>query len=452
MDIQLERRYGLPTAICMVVGIVMGSGVFFKAEAVLQATGGDMALGVAAWLIVGAIMVVCTFTFSTLSSRYQKVNGVVDYAEAALGPRYGYYVGWFMAIIYYPTLTSVLAWLSARYFCVLLGWDITGGPCMAIACFFLCMSFAGNALSPWLAGRFQVATTVIKMVPLLLMAVVGTVAGLSSGQLAANFSAAGAAETSAGASLMASVVAVAFAYEGWIIATSINAELKDPKRTLPLALVIGSVIVVATYLFYYVGLSGAVTTGEMMESGEQAAKLAFQRLFGQAAGTGVFVLIVVSCLGVLNGLMLACCRGMYAIAVRGEGPRPELFAQVDLVTHMPVNSSVLGLALCGFWLLYFYGANLTESSWFGPFTFDTSEIPIITLYAFYIPIFFQILRRERDLGFVRRVLTPVLALCGCVFMVYAAFAAHGAAVWYYLVVFGAVMLLGAYFGRKRKGR
>ena len=126
MDIQLERRYGLPTAICMVVGIVMGSGVFFKAEAVLQATGGDMALGVAAWLIVGAIMVVCTFTFSTLSSRYQKVNGVVDYAEAALGPVYGYYVGWFMAIIYYPTLTSVLAWLSARYFCVLLGWDITG--------------------------------------------------------------------------------------------------------------------------------------------------------------------------------------------------------------------------------------------------------------------------------------------------------------------------------------
>ena len=251
---------------------------------------------------------------------------------------------------------------------------------------------------------------------------------------------------------MASVVAVAFAYEGWIIATSINAELKDPKRTLPLALVIGAVIVVATYLFYYVGLSGAVTTGEMMESGEQAAKLAFQRLFGQAAGTGVFVLIVVSCLGVLNGLMLACCRGMYAIAVRGEGPRPELFAQVDPVTRMPVNSSVLGLALCGFWLLYFYGANLTESSWFGPFTFDTSEIPIITLYAFYIPIFFQILRRERDLGFVRRVLTPVLALCGCVFMVYAAFAAHGAAVWYYLVVFGAVMLLGAYFGRKRKGR
>ena len=177
-----------------------------------------------------------------------------------------------------------------------------------------------------------------------------------------------------------------------------------------------------------------------------------ERLFGQAAGTGVFVLIVVSCLGVLNGLMLACCRGMYAIAVRGEGPRPELFAQVDPVTHMPVNSSVLGLALCGFWLLYFYGANLTESSWFGPFTFDTSEIPIITLYAFYIPIFFQILRRERDLGFVRRVLTPVLALCGCVFMVYAAFAAHGAAVWYYLVVFGAVMLLGAYFGRKSKDR
>ena len=61
---QLERKYGLFTAICMVVGIVIGSGVFFKAQTILTRTGGDMPLGILAWLIGGAIMLVCLLTFA----------------------------------------------------------------------------------------------------------------------------------------------------------------------------------------------------------------------------------------------------------------------------------------------------------------------------------------------------------------------------------------------------
>jgi amino acid transporter len=95
-------------------GIVIGSGVFFKAEKILKATGGNLPLGILAWIIGGAIMVVCAYTFSIMATRYEYVNGVVDYAEVAMGKKYGYYVAWFMATIYYPTLTSVLAWVSAR--------------------------------------------------------------------------------------------------------------------------------------------------------------------------------------------------------------------------------------------------------------------------------------------------------------------------------------------------
>ena len=114
-------------------------------------------------------MVVCAYTFATMATKYSYVNGLVDYAEVTCGSKYAYLIGWFMTIIYYPTLTSVLAWVSARYFCVLLGWDITGGSCLAIAAFFLCTSYAVNALSPVLAGKFQVTTTVIKLIPLILM-------------------------------------------------------------------------------------------------------------------------------------------------------------------------------------------------------------------------------------------------------------------------------------------
>ena len=448
MDNQLEKKYGLATAICMVVGTVVGSGVFFKAEAVLNKTGGNMPLGILAWLIVGAIMIVCSYVFATMATKYEKVNGLVDYAEATLGDRYAYNIGWFMATLYTPSLVSVLSWVSARYVCVLLDWDITGGSCMTIACFFLCWNYAMNALAPRVAGKFQVSATVIKMIPLLLMAVVGTVVGISNGQMGAHFAAIGSGAGGDG-SLMGAAVAVAFAYEGWILATSINAELKDAKKNLPLALIAGSFIVVAIYICYYIGLNGAVTTEELMASGQTAAKMAFQRVFGEAAGTGVFVLIVISCLGTLNGLTLACCRGMYALAARGQGPKPEMFRQVDPVTNMATNSSILSLALNAFWLLYFYGANLT-APWFGKFSFDSSELPIVTLYGMYIPMFIMFIAKSKELKPFQRFVMPILGLGGCVFMVYAAFAAYGSTVWYYLIVFAVFMAVGNLFYKKAK--
>ena len=72
MENKLERKYGLFTAICMVVGIVIGSGVFFKAQAILQKTGGDTSLGIIAWIIGGAIMLVCLLTFAFMSQKYEK--------------------------------------------------------------------------------------------------------------------------------------------------------------------------------------------------------------------------------------------------------------------------------------------------------------------------------------------------------------------------------------------
>jgi APA family basic amino acid/polyamine antiporter len=450
MSDRLHKKYGLMTAIAMVVGIVIGSGVFFKAETVLKATGGNMPLGIAAWAIVGLIMIICAATFAVMAAKYERMSGVVDYAEMTVGRNYGYYVGWFMAVIYNPTLTSVLAWVSARYTCVLLGWDITGGAGMTIAGLYLVAVYALNALSPVLAGKFQVTTTAIKLVPLLLMAVIGTVVGLFSGLTASNFNTVVNADISTGNGLFASVAAVAFAYEGWIIATAINAEIKNGKRNLPIALLLGSLIVVFVYILYYIGLAGAVTTEKLMESGQAGAKLAFQNIFGTLGGALIFVFVIISCLGTLNGLTMGCSRGMYALAVRGRGPKPDAFRQVDPATNMPANSAVFGLLLSGAWLLYFYGANLT-APWFGVFNFDTSELPIITLYGGYIPIFIMLMTKERSLGVFKRFVLPALATLSCVFMVVAACFAHRMAAVYYLIVFTVLMMLGALF-HNMKGR
>lgn len=459
---QLEKRYGLPMAICMVVGTVIGSGIFFKAQNVLAATGGDMPLGIVAWVTTGLLMIFCALQFAQMGTRYGKVSGVVDYAEATCGKSYGYYLAWFLANIYYPGMTSVLAWVSARYFGVLFGWSMVSAEVLVLAGFFLIASYTLNAFSPRLAGKFQISATVIKLIPIFLMAVVGTIVGLYNGTLTDNFTNV-ATEVVGGSDsgLLAAIVATVFAYEGWICATSINAELKNAKKNLPLALVIGSLIVVVAYVFYYIGVAGGASNKVLMEEG---ATTAFTNIFGGVGGTVLNICIVISCLGTLNGLMVAATRGMYAISCRNEGPKPDLFGQIDKATNMVTNSSIWGLFVCGVWLLYFYGANLTEGGWFGYFNFDSSELPIITIYALYIPIFVRWMLTEKKLSFVKRFLLPGAAVVACLVMVVAAVYAHGVMpylaaqaegefscpVLFYIIVFAAVMAVGAYFQKPKR--
>ena len=469
MEKKLTKKYGLLTAIAMVVGIVVGSGVFFKAQNILNATDGDMPLGILAWLIGGAVMIVCAYCFATMATKYEKVNGLVDYAEAACGKKYAYMTGWFMTMIYYPCITSVLAWLSARYTLEVFGMmEPTSGTCLALAGLYLCAIYAMNALSPIIAGKFQVSATVIKLIPLTLMAVAGTIYGLivkpdgaSQALLIQNFATAKGGNTDI---LFGSVVATAFAYEGWIVATAINAELKDAKKNLPRALTLGTAIVMCVYIAYYIGVAGGATVETLRNDG---ATTAFTNIFGSVLGTVLKVFVAISCLGTLNGLMLGCTRGIYSLAARNEGPNPKVFSVVDPTTNMPTNSAIVGLLLCAAWLFYFFAANLaslfvanydtstanglvkligtlnTETNtisvnWFG---FDSSEIPIVTLYAMYIPIFFKMMKFKEFSPF-KRIVMPIFAIIGSVFMVFAAFYAHRWGVAFYLIVFAVIMLLG----------
>ena len=444
---QLKKKYGLPTAIAMVVGVVAGSGVFFKAETVLNATGGDVRSGIAAWLIVGLVMIICTNTFSLLASRYERANGLVDFAQIEVGRTYSYCLGWFMATLYYPSLTAILAWVTSRYLCILFGvTDVTGGMAMLFSAFFLVMLFATNALAPMLAGRLQVTATIIKLIPLIGMAIVGTVKGLSSGMLARNFYTAVPANGSSG--LLAAIIAVAFAYEGWIIAISINGELKNAKKNMPVALTLGSLIIVAIYMFYYLGLTGAVTTDALMESGQAGAFLAFENVFGNGVGIVVFVLLIISCIATCNGLSVANCRGLYALAARGH--LSERFAELDKHSNTPLTSAILSLVMSLLWLVHFYGSNIAQPWFPDAFCFDSSELPIITLYGLYIPIFILMMKREKEWSAFTRFVLPGLGVIGCLFMVGACMFVHRARILGYLIVFAVNLLVGLllYFRRK----
>ena len=460
MSNKLERKYGLFTAICMVVGIVIGSGVFFKAQTILQKTGGNMPLGVLAWIIGGLIMLVCLLTFSFMGQKYEKINGLVDYAEATVGKGYGYMMGWFSATVYLPAMTSVLAWVSAMYTMTFLtsanpafpmtvpveqGGCAIGPECLLLTAFYLCALYAINALAPKLAGKFQTSTTVIKMIPLALLVVVGVIYGLVNGQLQQNFTTVAHVENVHSSPLFAAVCATAFAYEGWIIATSINSEIKNSKKNLPRALLLGGIIIAATYILYYVGVAGGASNQDLIEKG---ATVAFTNIFGNFFGNVLNLFVVISCLGTTNGLMLACTRSMYSLAARQEGPAPKVFGQVDSQTNMPHNSSIISLLIIGGWLVYFVGG--VQLGWAGKYAFDSSELPIITIYLMYLPILVQWMRKEKDQNVLRRFIMPILAMCGSIFMVVASVFSHGMGVVWYLIVFAVIMAIGLLVNKFKK--
>jgi len=461
MDNKLKKKYGLFMAICMVVGIVIGSGIFFKAQDILVDTGGNMLIGILAWVIGGVVMIVCALIFANFASKYEKVNGIVDYAEAIVGKKYGYFVGWFVSVIYFPSMTAVLAWVSARYTLVLFGSsEITGGLCLSLAGLYLVGVYAMNMLSPKLAGKFHVSSTVIKLVPIIIMIIAGTIVGLFNGQLSDSFSQVGVLKTNS-SSIFSAIVAAAFAYEGWIIATSINAELKDSKKNLPIALTIGSIIIMIIYILYFVALAGGASKETLMNEG---ATSAFINLFGKVGGTILNAFIVVSCLGTLNGLMLASTRCLYSLAIRNRGPKPEALLQIDNATNMPTNSGILAVLFCSFWLFHFYGANLANFPIFGWFNFDSSELPIVTTYAIYIPIFIMFIKKEGKNDKLKNVFLPILGCVCCLFMIFSAVYSHGIVpllegldngkfnfpILFYLILFGIIMVIGLLLDKKKE--
>ncbi len=462
----MEKRYGLPTAISMVIGIVIGSGVFIKGGKVLSLTGGNMLQGIAVVGIVGLICLICSLVFAELGSRYEKVNGVVDYAEVALGPNYAYYVGWFMATIYTPALCAMLAFFSAMMFLQLFGIsaiDFATGQVNSVAIGvgtgFLMIGYAINALSPKIAGKLQVGMTVIKLIPLVVMGVVGTIVGLVNGTTMEVLNYVNTPEFAAPeGGFFKAIVGFAFAYEGWILATSINSELKDAKRNLPLALISGclvTIVIYALYIFAMGSLGSVDTIISTWPFGETLPRLAFSNLFGNVIGTIVYVFITISCLGTMNGLIMAHCRSFYAISARGMGPAPEFFGDLDKQNNFSIKGSVLAMALGGFWYAWTVMVWMGGPGLFGAvhniqwLAWEPDEIGIICLYLMYIPMMVGLMVKAKDLGFFRRFVLPVLGLGCCLLFCYAIWVGYGAQQCLgFLIFFAVVMLIGTYFKGK----
>lgn len=445
MENQLTRKYGLLTAICTVVGTVIGSGIFFRNEQIIAYAGGRMWIGIAAWLIGGFITLSATYVFGVLATRHERVGGLVDFGEAMLGKKYGYFFGWFMATMFYPTMSGILAWVSARFTVVLFGWDVNpffSGQTYALALFYLMAIYSINVLAQKLSAKFQISTTFIKLIPLICMGIIGTIAGLANGTTVANLQS-DYVRTVVANPFLAALVATVFAYLGWDSVLSLNSEIKNSKRNLPIALVAGLLIIMTVYAMYFVGIFSAAPVQELADGA--GVRGAFVSVFSEIGGTALFVFIVISCLGTLNGLTMGGQRAFYILAARGQGPNPETFSQVDKATNIPNNSAAAFVLLVSFWILVFSG---NFAGWYGEFNLDLPGLVPIFFQLFLIPLYVMTIIREKSLGGFNRFVAPLVALAGSGVLLYAAIVTQGQRIIVFGLVFVAFMLFGALFYKR----
>jgi len=436
---KLTRRYGLFTAICLVVGTVIGSGIFFRNDVVFAAVGGNMMMGIAAWALGGLIALSFAYVFGTLSSQDEDATGLSYFAEKLVGKKFSYIMGWYMATMFFPPLVGILAWVSGRFTTILFGFDADpgfSGETYIFALFYLVVIFGINELSPKLSEKFHISCTFIKVIPLIAMAIIGTIVGLVNGTTISNIQTAYIPPFE-GNPFFAALIATAFAYLGWEVAMSLNKEIKNVKKNLPRALVIGMVIVTGIYVAYFVGLFSAAPV-ETLTSGA-GVMAAFANIFGPAAGTILFVFIIISCLGTLNGLVIGSGRMFYSLSSNHTGPRQEIFSQLDRATKMPANSMAISLILIGFWMLVNAGNSM---GFYGDFFFDIPGLMPISFKVFMIPIFFNMMIKERNLGFFKRFISPGFSILAALFLIYAIIYNQGMGVLVFAVVFIIITIIG----------
>ena len=213
---EIKQHYGFMTATTMIIGIVIGSGIFFKSDDILAYTGGNVWLGVLVFCIGAWGIIFGSLSITELSIRTSNNGGVVGYFEAFISKKIACGFGWFQTFVYFPTLIVVLAWVSGIYTCSLFGFDNTLEMQSLLGFLYLLFFYGINLISVKIGGYFQNATTLIKLIPLLVIAIAGFFWGQPHPVLEEGVALV--TTQNVGFAWLAALVPIAYSFDGWIIA------------------------------------------------------------------------------------------------------------------------------------------------------------------------------------------------------------------------------------------
>lgn len=379
-DAGLRRELGLFGAVSMVVGIVIGSGIFLGVNRV-AAGAGEPWLVVAAWVLGGLLTLMGALTYAELGVLFPRAGGEYVFLREGLGSLLAFLSGWVaftinlagsaaaLSIVFADQLFSLASGCEPATLLQAGGLRITTAQVFAAALVLLLSALNHFGLKA--GGGVQKALTVGKGGLMVLLAGAALLyAGPARTPEAAAACAGAAAVVSDGFSLAGffglAMVAVLFAYDGWTNVVRVGGEIRDPGRTLPRALLLGVLAVAALYILLSLGYLNVLGFEGFASSQRTVASDTARVLFGAPGERFVAALILLSVLGSLNGITISGPRIYYAMAKDRLFPRT--FARVNR-HHVPGRAIWAQAALAIAFLLFFDFEQLTDNVVFVSFLF-----------------------------------------------------------------------------------
>ncbi|MEC2055710.1 amino acid permease [Peribacillus psychrosaccharolyticus] len=398
---QLKKNIGFFVGTSLVVGTVIGSGIFMKPGIVLESSG-DSTRALLAWLIGGLITLASGLTIAEVSTRIPKTGGLYAYLEEVYGRIWGFICGWVQTVIYGPAVMGALG----LYFGSLLVSFFQLDSSLSTIVGIITVIFLGvvNSLGTRYGGIIQNVSTVAKLIPIFAIAIFGIILG---DQPVLNVSS---GSSTAAISMGAAILATLWAYDGWMNVGFMAGEMKDPSKTLPKAIITGILIVMVSYLSVNIAMLHVLTAEQIIELGPNAANTAATILFGDFGGKLITIGILISIFGCLNGKILTFPRIPFAMAQNGLLPGAKQISKVHKTYKTPMNATIMQMVIAVIMMIVSDPDRLTDMA-------------IFSVFSFYGLAFFAvfILRKKQPDVKTYKVpfypLTPIIAVIGTIYLV-----------------------------------
>lgn len=332
----LKRSLGLRDSLAIVIGSMIGTGIFLKAAPMTQAVGSAFWVTIA-WLIAGVLSVLGAMTYSELGALFPQAGGGYVYVREAYGRLPAFLAGWISVWIIYPGSIAAYAVAAATFAKGVLPVDILGGPgAFSVE---LILFFAGlNCLAISFGGAVQSFLTGVKI--LLILGLTLSIFLLTPGTSAITETAQAAPTMGA---LGIATLAALWAFDGWEGISRVAGEIRDAQKNIPLALIIGTSAVFLMYCLLNLAYFWALPVSEIVSSNSTqfplappvAAKAAAS--FLGAHGLQILsVVFLISTIGAMNGTVMTSARVPFAMACDGLFFR--YLSHVSPHTKVPVRA------------------------------------------------------------------------------------------------------------------
>ena len=406
MSKELQKNIGFLAALSTVVGVVIGSGVFFKPQAIYTATNGAPGLGLIAWVLGGLITIAGGLTATEVSAAIPRTGGMMIYIEEVYGKSLGFLTGWMQTVLFFPGTIAACAVIFAQQSSELLGSTSDNMILvLPIAVGIILLTALLNTIGSSFGGYIQTIATVGKLVPLVLIIIFGFIRGNSTSVFNPMVGSGVNTITTLGQVLVSTL----FAYDGWINVGAIAGEMKNPGRDLPRAIVGGLSLVMAVYLAINIAYLWVAPASDLAMVTSPASLVA-TKIFGAIGGKVISIGILISVFGTLNGYLLTGPRVAYALSKDGLLPGSKMLIKVNKGSS-PYNAIYLISILASIYALT------------GQFNL-LSDLTVFVIWIFYVLTFIGviILRKSKpNLNRPYRVplypIIPLVAILGGGFVV-----------------------------------